>query len=77
QILNNLRSDVIWRIADHLDFVKKIDESLREVSGISGIMDGIRQAIVNAGSKDSHSDVSADQLANEFQSLSSAMHGLR
>lgn len=77
QILNNLRSDVIWRIADHLDFVKKIDESLREVAGISGIMDGIRQAIVSVGTKDSKSDITADQLAGEFQSLSSAMHGLR
>ena len=77
QILNQLRSDVIGRITEHLDFVRKIGESLDEVAGIRGVMDGIRQAVLSSADATGHPDANAEHLSEEFKSLSKAMAGLR
>ncbi len=47
-MLNTLRSDIIWKIAEHLDFVKTIEGSLKEVSGIRGVMESIRDTVIKA-----------------------------
>ena len=78
RILNRLRSDVVRQIADHLGFVHQIETSLKEVAGIRGVMDGIRSTVLGAAAQGSGAgDQNAQQLSEEFTSLSRSMSGLR
>lgn len=78
-MLNGFRSTVIDRLAEHLDFVHEIEQTLERAGEMRTAMEAIRGTIVGlsgqAGS--AGSDDNSERLEAEFRSLSRSMSGLR
>jgi hypothetical protein len=77
-MLNGFRSTVIERLAQHLDFVHEIEQTLERAGEMRTAMEAIRGTIVGmSGRAGGGSDDNAERLEAEFRSLSRSMSGLR
>ncbi|MCE1237138.1 MAG: methyl-accepting chemotaxis protein [Hyphomicrobiales bacterium] len=77
QMLNRFRSSLIDRLASHLDFVHRIEETLADTRTMRTAMDDVRKAIFGGVGAATSSEEEAERLSTEFQSLARSMTGLR
>ncbi|WP_430912932.1 methyl-accepting chemotaxis protein [Methylobacterium sp. sgz302541] len=77
EVLNRLRSDIIQNITSYLDFIGTIENSLQEIGGISGVMEGIRRTILGYSDQNGQQGGGGALLAEEFRTLNQTVTGLR
>jgi len=78
EMMNGFRSSIITRLVDQLGFIHQVESTLAETRDMGEAMERVRGSLDRGGSADGGgAQQNAVQLADEFQSLSKSMSGLR